>query len=112
MYLLNQLEISTPVHFESALHITGTKTDRIIEICRKLGADVYLSGSGGRAYLDEEKFRRSGIILKYQEFVHPSYHQQYSGSGVPFTPYMSCIDLLFNAGDRSRDILKGELAHV
>jgi len=39
--------------------------------------------------------------LEYQEYDHPSYSQQYSG----FIPNLSLVDLLFNAGDKSLDVL-------
>ncbi|UCD35483.1 MAG: WbqC family protein [Nitrospiraceae bacterium] len=107
-YMLEKLGIHRTVYFESDLDITATKTERIIDICRKLNADVYLSGSGGRDYLEENKFTRAGIKLEYQNFSHPRYRQQHMAGGDGFMPYMSCIDLLFNEGRKSSDILRGE----
>ena len=47
---------------------TGKKgTDRIIDICKRYEADVYLSGIGGKDYIDEGAFAKAGIKLKYQE---------------------------------------------
>lgn len=105
-FILKELEINTPVYFESELGITTTKTDRIIEICKKLKADTYLSGIGGKDYLEEEKFAHAGITLKYQEFSHPNYKQQYT-ERESFIPYMSCVDLLFNEGPNSKKIMRG-----
>lgn len=93
-YLLKALAISTPLVFESELKISGTSTRRIVEICKALKADTYLSGGGGREYLDEPLFAENGITLRYQEFTHPVYEQRF----MPFEPYMSCVDLLFNHG--------------
>jgi hypothetical protein len=104
-YILKELSISTPVYFESKLDIKNKKTDRIIEICGKIKADTYLSGIGGKEYLEEEKFANSGIILKYQEFKHPVYKQQFMKDKGDFIPYMSILDLLFNEGPRSGEIL-------
>lgn len=106
-YLLQELEIETPVYFESELGISTAKTDRIIDICRTLKADVYLSGAGGRDYLEEEKFAEVNIKLEYQDFAHPVYQQQYMKNGNGFSPYMSSIDLLFNEGGKSKKILRG-----
>ena len=103
-YLLKQLNISTPIYFESKLGINSTKTDRIIDICKKLNADTYLSGIGGKDYLEEGKFINADIKLIYQDFPHPVYEQCYG----PFIPYMSIIDLLFNKGEESLKILKGK----
>jgi hypothetical protein len=107
-YILKQLSISKPIYFESQLDIASQKTERIIEICQKLKADNYLSGMGGKDYLEEEKFKEAGIRLIYQNFVHPVYHQQFMKEENDFIPYMSTLDLLFNEGQKAREILWGE----
>jgi len=100
-YILEALGIDTPIYFESNLGIKTTNTARIIEICKILKADSYLSGAGGRAYLDEALFGENGIRLIYQDFKHPEYEQRRK----PFTPFMSIVDLLFNHGEDSLSIL-------
>jgi len=97
-YLLEKFSISTPLTFEAELDIHSAKTDRIIEICQKMKADTYLSGAGGRDYLEEEKFGRAGIKLVYQDYKHPVYRQQFMKDKDDFIPYMSALDLLFNEG--------------
>ena len=104
-YVIKELAITTPIYYESKLGIFGTKTDRIVEICAKLGAHTYLSGSGGREYLEEEKFKDAGVKLAYQEYAHPIYRQQFMKDEKDFLPYMSILDLLFNEGPGSRGIL-------
>lgn len=105
LFILKELSIDTPIYFESKLGIVSKKTDRIVDICKKLAADTYLSGAGGRAYLDEDAFMQAGIRLAYQEYAHPVYHQQFAKSKDDFIPYMSVIDLLFNEGPGSREII-------
>lgn len=100
-YLLECLEIRTPIYFESELGLSGEATERIINICKKFKADTYLSGIGGKDYLDESRFDLENIKLVYQDFKHPTYPQVYPG----FEPYMSVIDLLFNCGPESRKII-------
>jgi hypothetical protein len=104
-YMMKELSISTPVYFESELGIASKKTDRIVEICGKLKADKYLSGIGGKEYLEEGKFASAGIGLLYQEYKHPIYRQQFMKDDKDFLPYMSAVDLLLNEGERSREIL-------
>jgi hypothetical protein len=43
-FVLNELSISTPITFESELKIDTMSSQRIVDICKKLGADTYLSG--------------------------------------------------------------------
>lgn len=107
-YILEKLKIEIPLQYESELGISSKKTDRIVEICEKLKADTYLSGIGGRDYLEEEKFVKAGIKLEYQNFIHPAYNQLYTEKEDSFIPYMSIIDLLFNEGEKSIDILRGK----
>ncbi|MGB2662315.1 MAG: WbqC family protein [Candidatus Omnitrophota bacterium] len=101
-YLKDALEIKAELVRSSALNVKGKKTERLIGICRHLGADTYLSGAGAKDYLDEEQFKKSGITLKFQNYTHPEYLQTYDG----FEPYMSVIDLLFCHGRDSLNIIK------
>lgn len=103
--ILKILGIEKQIYFESKLNITTDKTDRLIDICRKLNADTYLSGTGAKEYLEEDKFKENNIKLIYQEFEHPVYPQVYND----FVPYMSIIDLIFNCGTKSLEVLTDEL---
>ncbi|MCX5700381.1 MAG: WbqC family protein [Candidatus Omnitrophica bacterium] len=103
-YILDYLGIKKPVCFESSIGIQSFHTQRIIDICRKLNADTYLSGLGAKEYLEEDKFKEASIKLAYQDFVHPEYKQVYS----PFIPQMSIIDLIFNCGKEGINILRGQ----
>ncbi len=111
-YLLEQFKITTPVKLESNIGTTSLSTERIIELCLALKADTYLSGTGGKDYLEEEKFRQAGIKLEYQRFTHPRYQQVYAAKPDEFMPNMAAIDLLFNEGENSRQILKSENSDV
>jgi hypothetical protein len=101
-YLKGQLKINTPLLRSSELGGTGDKTDRLISICKQLGATQYLSGESARNYISEKDFSDQGIELEYQEYQHPEYPQRYKG----FVPFLSTIDLLFNCGDKSLKFLK------
>lgn len=105
-YVLTALGIQTPVKLESEIGTTKKSTDRIIEICKKLNAHTYLSGSGGKDYLEEEKFEENGIKLLYQDFKHPRYPQRFIDEQHPFLPYMCVVDLLFNEGEKSLEIIR------
>jgi hypothetical protein len=107
-YFLKQLEINVFLYYESEIGTTTQSTDRIIEIGKKIKADTYLSGIGGKDYLEEEKFSQAEIKLEYQEFIHPMYQQRYMENKDSFLPYMSAIDLLFNEGPESKKILRNK----
>ena len=102
--ILELLSINVRILKASDLAIEGNGNTLILDICRKLDADVYLSGISGKEYLKLHEFKESGIVVIFQEFQHPIYKQLYQ----PFIPCMSIIDLLFNAGPESSDILIGK----
>jgi len=81
--------------------ITGSKTDRLISLLGILGADQYITVPGTKAYLEKDKFAQKGIDLAWYEFPHPKYTQ----IGHEFIPYLSIVDLLFNAGPESGNII-------
>ena len=87
----------------SELGAEGKADKLLIDICQKVRASAYISGAFGIDYIDESLFAGAGIALEYQEFHHPIYQQVYE----PFIPSMSTLDLLFNYGDKSLDVLRG-----
>ena len=97
------LNIKTKIVIESELDVSGQRTERLVNVCKKLGADTYISGIGGKKYLDEKLFEKNKIILKYQNYNPIKYTQHMSKS---FIPNLSIIDLLANAGSESGKLLK------
>lgn len=100
-FLETALQISTPLTYESKLHVEEKKSDLVLSICQKLGAKIYISGPFGRDYLEEEKFKIAGIEIEYHDYQHPTYPQYYQ----PFEPYMSTLDLIMNCGPDSKNTL-------
>ena len=95
----------TPIYVASELPAFPEDPDeRLMGIVRHFGADTYLAGSGGHNYMNLDKFAENGIKLSFQEYKHPVYKQLFDG----FEPYLSVIDLIFNHGNESLTILRGE----
>lgn len=100
--------IRTPLLRSSELGVDGAKAGLILNLCKALGADQLLAGFGGsRRYLDREEFERHGVEVQWHQFAHPQYKQC---GPAPFIPGLAAVDLLFNAGPRSRAILFDEAA--
>lgn len=99
-----QLGIETRVLRASNLSGSGAKADLLASLCRQVGATAYISPPGSKEYLDEsDAFEQLGVPVRYFEFKHPEYPQPFG----KFIPNMSIIDLLFNCGDRSLELIKG-----
>jgi WbqC-like protein family len=92
------LGIKVPVMRESQLGIHRTGTERIVEVCKAVGADTYVSGTGGRNYLDPGLFERNGLKLEYQDYHAVPYPQRLTGQ---FIPDLSILDMLANVGPKS-----------
>ena len=101
-FLKEEMGIETPLLRSSEMKLSGEKTERLVSICRELGATHYLSGESGSDYISQEDFSNQGIELEYQNYEHPVYPQRYPD----FVPHLSAIDLLFNCGEQSLSILK------
>jgi hypothetical protein len=82
----------------------GKSSQRLCDIARTLGGDVYVTGHGARNYLDHDLFERNGIAVEYMRYECRLYPQLHG----PFTPYVSALDLVANCGPQgARYIVSG-----
>ena len=88
--------IGTSLVRASELGVEGSSTQLLVAVSREVGADRYLSGPGGRNYIEPALFEDAGIDIAWQEFEYPSYDQVFPSAG--FIPHLSIIDPLFCAG--------------
>jgi hypothetical protein len=103
-YLAEALGIRTKLVMASSLPVPAEleATDRLISICQAVGANTYLSGVGGREYLDLAPFKEAGIGVLFQAFQTQPYPQRFGA----FVPDLSIVDLLFNCNDQSLQIMR------
>jgi hypothetical protein len=102
-YLFEQFGINAKIFKTTQLDINRglKKTDILLDILEKINAEAYLSGEGGRSYIEEEKFKEAGIELRFQKYEHPEYMQRFDG----FIPFMAAIDALFNVGEKAKELI-------
>ena len=78
-------------------------SEKLLNLCRKAGADRYLSGPAAQDYLDVGLFQSQGIGVEFFDYSgYAEYRQLYP----PFTHSVSIIDLIFNEGPRATDYMK------
>ena len=83
------------------------KTERLVSILEQIGGvTTYISGQSAKSYLEEDRLEEKGIKVEWHDYAHPYYSQNIWGSNI-FIPYLSIVDLLFNHGKESLDILSG-----
>jgi hypothetical protein len=100
-YVRDVLELKSAFQLNSELGVVAAGTHLLVEICRKTEANIYLSSAPGKKYIDEDMLRRAGVEVRYFKYRPPAYPQLWG----PFLPNLSIVDLLFNCGPRSCQII-------
>ena len=98
--LAGYLGVTPAFSRSSELKVDTTSDDRLIELTKRVGGSVYLSGAGGQNYQDPAKFEAHEIRLDvrvYEPVCYPSPELFQSG--------LSLLDALFYLGPKARDLL-------
>ena len=80
--------------------VGGTSQELILNICKNINPDIYISGKSGIAGKGKDitgMFSDIGVKVVYQNFIP---------SKISYRGYFSVVDLLFNFGPSCRDIIK------
>lgn len=94
--------IGTKTCLASEFNIASSdKNQRIIDLCKRVGANVLYDGKSAEEFIDLDRFRAEGIEVVFQDYRHPEYQQFHP----PFVSHLSVVDLLFHHGPESRDII-------
>lgn len=95
--LLSIFNIKTEIIFQSNLKLDKNlkNNNLVLEMCKSINADYYLSGNGARKYMQLETFEEQGVKVAFQKFSYPKYEQINS---IEFIPNLSALDILFNCG--------------
>ena len=102
-YFLKSLNKEVNIVLSSDIKTNLKGLDKILYILKYLKTTKYISGDGegSRRYIDENLFKKNNMELIWQNYKHPVYKQQFG----EFMPYMSILDLLFNEGPNSKNII-------
>jgi len=89
------LDINTEIIEASSLEPTGTKTELLIDILKKVNATSYIVGQSGFDYMNLDLFADNNISLIEHHVSHPSY--------IPFNynelcDYPTILDIIANIG--------------
>ncbi|HMS32605.1 MAG TPA: WbqC family protein [Ignavibacteria bacterium] len=97
------LGIKTKMIWSDEFNLLEEKTERLVDICKTLGATDYYSGPAAKAYMNEELFEKENIRVHYFDYSgYPEYEQLHG----EFTHAVSIIDLIFNEGPNSPKFMK------
>jgi len=121
-YLNNQLQYLSEINYELILIICKIlgiqtkisysdsypilqegQTERLVDICQQLNANVYYTGPAAKNYMNEQLFRDANIQVCYLDYNgYPEYRQLYGN----FTHQVSILDLIFNEGSNATKFMK------
>ncbi len=96
-FWVGEFGLEVPLIRSSDLPVRSRKSQLVLDICRYLEADRYLSGPFGRDYLDMSAFGEAGIDVSFQSFTQPPYRQLHGA----FVPNLSVVDMWMNGVDIS-----------
>ncbi len=83
------------------------KNKRLIDLCKAVGANNYISGPAARDYIDIELFNQNGVSVDFFTYSgYVQYNQLYEG----FEHRVSVIDLILNTGNKAKLYYRGEIS--
>lgn len=89
------LGITTKIIDSSEFDLIEGKNERLVNLCKQIGADTYFSGPAAKSYIDENIFSNAGVEVSWMDYSdYPEYKQLYP----PFCHEVTVWDLIFNAG--------------
>lgn len=93
--------LSTPLHCASTLGLAEALKgqDRILALCKAVGATTYVNPGGGRALYDPAAFAAQGVALRFLEGQTPPYPQ--TGTQA-FVPGLSILDVIAHVAPEAR----------
>ena len=91
----------------SKMGIGGESSNRVFDLVQAVSGDIYVTGHGARDYLDHELFERAGVQVRYMDYRKAPYPQLHG----EFTPYVSILDLIANAGADGLQFIKSPSVH-
>lgn len=101
--------INEDLRFEdsASLNPVGISSQRLLDICKKTGTEIYLTGLGGLNYLDHELFERNNVDVFYMNyrFIH------YNRLRNKYTPYLSSLDPIAHLGPQTVNTMRSKMIH-
>ncbi|MBJ23275.1 MAG: hypothetical protein CMB64_01265 [Euryarchaeota archaeon] len=93
------LEIKTKFYNSSEFNIDGERVEKLIQLCKKVNADIYLSGPAAKNYINDE-FDNIDLELKWMDYGP---YDEYEQKSKIFTHQVSIIDTIAILGKSTRN---------
>jgi len=101
-WIKEKLKIKTQTIKSSNLTSSGKKDILLANLVNEVGYKKYIYNEGSENYIfKSDEFKKNDIDLVKFKFNITKYHQLFG----KFIPYMSVLDLMFNCGEESKNII-------
>ncbi|MCI5058109.1 MAG: WbqC family protein [Flavobacteriales bacterium] len=101
--ICNFLKIKTVFLRSKQFELDNNRNNRLLEICKKRDATLYLSGPSARNYIDEKLFATNDIAIEWLDYSQLPKYSQLHGD---FTYGVSILDLIIMNGIESYNLFK------
>jgi hypothetical protein len=91
-FVIEKIDIKIEILHSSDLNISSTKSQKILDICKKINATEYITGKGSIDYLKLEDFDKENIKINQNILFTNKYIQQNKS----FVSDLSILDIMFN----------------
>jgi hypothetical protein len=96
--ICNYLKIKTKIRDSYEFNLEEDKTERLVNICKELNANEYITGPSAKNYINQDTFTNNNLKLSYLDYSsYIKYNQLWNG----FVDNLSILDLIFNCGENS-----------
>jgi hypothetical protein len=106
VHVCAHLGLNTEIRISSEIDIDHELKgqDKVLALCRALGAHTYINAIGGVELYEREVFQTQGVALKFIR----SKPFEYAQFDAPFVPWLSIVDvMMFNAPEQISAVLSG-----
>ena len=103
-HICKKFGMSTDFINSSQMELNTKREEKVLDICSSLNSNIYYSGTGAKAYQNEENFNKRGIELRYSVFKPFEYPQLWGD----FQSNVSVIDYLMNCGYDWEQVLENQ----
>ncbi len=97
------LGIKTKITWSADYETKGEKTEKLLSICKQVGATEYITGPAAKKYFDEKLFEQENIKVTWMDY---SNYSEYNQLFPPFEHGVSILDLIFNEGENATKFMK------
>lgn len=76
--LFKLLKIDRQILYSSNLNVSGKNNQKLINLCKKIYCNKYISGEGSKSYLNENMFKEKNIEIIYHQWNEDNYSIYYN----------------------------------